>query len=70
MDEILTQINDKSFIRDALFTEMKDGICFYYFEPVVDVKEDAPYLSEYDISNTFELNVRDGQAAIITLPYE
>lgn len=28
----LNTINDKQFIRDALFTEMLDGIAFYYFE--------------------------------------
>lgn len=71
MDNTLQEIDDKAFIRDALFTEMKDGICFYYFEPNPDRKPDNNKLiSERDMPNVYEVNTQDGKAAIITLPYE
>lgn len=70
VDETLRNINDKVFIRDALFTEMRDGICFYQFEPSVDIKEDNDLISEYDIENMLELNLKAGKPALITLPYD
>ena len=33
MKSTLDVINDKKFIRNALFTEMVDGIAFFYLKP-------------------------------------
>lgn len=70
MKATLESIDDKGFIRDALFTEMLDGIAFYYFETVNKTSDKNKYLSEYDVSNIFEINEIGLNASIITLPWE
>lgn len=71
MDDTLNEIDDREFIRDALFTEMKDGICFYYFENNVDKSSDNRNLiDEDDMPSVYEINSFGSKNAIITLPYE
>ena len=51
----LEAIQDKQFIRDALFTDMNEGNCFYYFETTKKVNDATKALSDYDVENIIEL---------------
>lgn len=66
----LEGINDKQFIRDALFTDMNEGNCFYYFEVTKKANDYTKTLSDYDIESIIELCDLGVNAAIIPLPYE
>lgn len=66
----LESINDKAFIRDALFTEMLDGIAFYYFETVEKKADRTQYLTDYEVENILEINELGLNASIITLPWQ
>lgn len=70
MKATLENIDDKAFIRDALFTEMLDGIAFYYFETVEKTTDKTKYLTDYEIENIFEINELGMNASIITLPWQ
>lgn len=66
----LEHINDKQFIRDALFTDMNEGNCFYYFEVTKKPNDNTKSLSDYDVENIIELCDMGMNASIIPLPYE
>ena len=66
----LEGINDKQFIRDALFTDMNEGNCFYYFEVTKKANDYTKTLSDHDVENIIELCDLGVNAAIIPLPYE
>lgn len=66
----LENINDKQFIRDALFTDMNEGNCFYYFEVTKKPNDNTKALSDYDVENIVELCDMGMNASIIALPYE
>lgn len=66
----LENINDKQFIRDALFTDMNEGNCFYYFEVTKKPNDNTKALSDYDVENIVELCDMGMNASIIPLPYE
>lgn len=66
----LENINDKQFIRDALFTDMNEGNCFYYFEVTKKPNDNTKALSDYDVENIVELCDMGMNASIVPLPYE
>lgn len=67
----LNAINDKKFIRDALFTDMIDGTCFYYFDVRNKKEVDRnKYLKDYDIESISEINEIGINASITPLPYD
>nr|DAZ84228.1 MAG TPA: Portal protein [Caudoviricetes sp.] len=66
----LENINDKQFIRDALFTDMNEGNCFYYFEVTKKPNDNTKALSDYDVENIVELCDMGMNVSIISLPYE
>lgn len=67
---VLDKIDDKHFIRDALFTQMLTGVAFYYFE-VSDKKFDKKkFLSDYEVENITEVSSFGLNAAVITLPWQ
>jgi len=70
MIDVLKIINDKKFIRDALFTEMLEGTCFYYFDTKLVKGITEKYLSDYDINLITEINDTQINASITTLPYK
>lgn len=70
MKATLKQIDDKHFIRDALFTDMLDGIAFYYFETTSKNPDKTKYLQDYEVENIFEINEIGINASIITLPWD
>ena len=70
MKSTLETIDDKSFIRDALFTEMLDGIAFYYFETTQKTVDKRKFMSDYDVENIVEINDFGLNASIITLPWQ
>ena len=70
MKSTLETIDDKSFIRDALFTEMLDGIAFYYFETTQKTIDKRKFMSDYDVENIVEINDFGLNASIITLPWQ
>lgn len=69
MRSTLKTIDDKKFIRDALFTEMLDGIAFYYFETKKRNIDNTKFLTSYDVENIVEINEFGINASIITLPW-
>lgn len=69
MKSTLDAINDKQFIRDALFTEMLDGIAFYYFDVRQKNFDRCKFMSDYDVENIIEINEVGINASIITLPW-
>lgn len=67
----LNSINDKKFIRDALFTDMIDGTCFYYFDVRSKNEIDRnKYLKDYDVESISEINEIGVNASITPLPYD
>ena len=71
MKSTLETINDKKFLRNALFTEMVDGIAFFYFE----IREKRTfdrnkYMTDYDVENIVEINDRGINVDIISLPWQ
>ena len=70
MKSTLGTIDDKSFIRDALFTEMLDGIAFYYFETTQKTADRRKFMSDYDVENIVEINDFGLNASIVTLPWQ
>ena len=70
MSSTLEKIDDKGFLRDALFTDMLDGIAFYYFETTQKTADKNKYLSDYEVENIVEINELGINASIITLPWQ
>ena len=70
MKNTLKTIDDKSFIRDALFTEMTHGIAFYYFETTEKTVDKNKFLSDWDVENIYEINELGINAAITSLPWQ
>lgn len=70
MKSTLDSINDKKFIRNALFTEMVDGIAFFYFETVQHSVDRNKFMTDYDVENIVEINEMGINATIITLPWQ
>ena len=70
MKSTLKTINDKKFIRDALFTEMTNGIAFYYFETKQRSYDRNKFMTDYDVENIVEINEVGLNANIITLPWQ
>ena len=66
----LKKIDDKAFIRDALFTEMVDGIAFYYFDIRQKTFDRNKFMTDYDVENIIEINEVGINASIITLPWK
>lgn len=70
MKSTLETIDDKKFIRDALFTEMVDGIAFYYFDIRQKTFDRNKFMTDYDVENIIEINEVGINASIITLPWK
>lgn len=70
MKSTLSTINDKKFIRDALFTEMINGIAFYYFETRQHSLGQNKFMTDYDVENIVEINELGINVSIITLPWK
>lgn len=70
MKSTLDTIGDKKFIRNALFTEMLDGIAFFYFETKKKNFDRNRYMTDYDVENIIEINEAGVNASIITLPWQ
>lgn len=70
MKSALATIDDKGFIRDALFTQMLDGIAFYYFETTEKTVNRNKFMSDYDVRNILEINDLGLNASILTLPWQ
>lgn len=70
MKSTLSTINDKKFIRDALFTEMTNGIAFYYFETKQHSFDRNKFMTDYDVENIVEINELGINASIATLPWQ
>lgn len=70
MKATLKTIKDRSFIRDALFTEMLTGVAFYYFDVRANDNDKTKYLTDYDIENITEINEVGVNIAITPLPWK
>lgn len=70
MKSTLNKINDKKFIRDALFTDMTHGTSFYYFETRKKQFNLSKFMTDYDVNNIVEINEVGINATIITLPWQ
>lgn len=70
MKATLETIDDKSFIRNALHTQMVDGIAFYYFETTGKMPDNTKFMTDYDVMNISEINSLGINASIIPLPWE
>ena len=70
MQNTLQCINDKHFIRDALFTEMLTGIGFYYFDVRNEKPDKKKFMDDYEIDCITQLNAMGINVAIKTLPWQ
>lgn len=70
MRSTLKVIDDKTFVRNALFTQMTDGIAFFYFETKKKTPNNTKFMTDYDVENIVEINEAGINAAIITLPWQ
>ena len=66
----LKTIDDKRFVRDAIFTEMLDGIAFYYFETKKHSLGNSKFMTDYEVDSIVEINELGINASIITLPWQ
>lgn len=66
---VLESINDKQFIRDVLFTDMNEGISFYYFETTSKQVDRKKFLRDWDVENILEICDLGMNATMIPLPY-
>ena len=69
MLSVLDSINDKAFMRDALFTDMNEGTCFYYLETTVKPVDKKKFLTDYEVENIVELCDLGVNAVLMPLPY-
>lgn len=69
MKSTLEKIDDKQFIRNALFTCMLDGIAFFYFEAKKKNYDKSKFMTDYDVENIVEINEVGINATIISLPW-
>ena len=70
MKSTLKTIDDKSFIRDALHTEMRRGTAFYYFDVRMGSYDQNQFMTDYEVENIVEINEIGINARIVTLPWE
>lgn len=70
MKTILEKIDDRQFIRNALFTDMLDGIAFFYFETKKKNYDKSKFMTDYDVENIVEINEVGINASIISLPWK
>lgn len=70
MKSTLETIDDKAFIRNALFTQMINGIGFFYFETTEKNTDKTKFLNDYEAENILEINSLGINASIITLPWQ
>lgn len=70
MRATLRTIKDRSFIRDALFTEMLTGVGFYYFDVRSNDNDKTKYMTDFDIEHISEVNEIGMNIAIIPLPWK
>lgn len=70
MKSTMRTINDKSFIRNALFTDMTNGTSFFYFETTEKIADRTKFLQDYEVENIVEINSLGINASIITLPWQ
>lgn len=70
MQATLKTIDDKLFIRDALHTEMREGIAFYYFDVRKRINNIDQAMSDYEVENIVEINEIGINARIVTLPWQ
>lgn len=68
MESALRTIKHKEFLRDALFRDLVEGICFYYLETVSRPESKKKMLTDYDVNSIVELNEVGMNASIISLP--
>lgn len=67
MSTLLT-IKDQEIMRDALWRDMVEGACFYYFETNKRPNWHKKYLSDFEVGNICEINEFGVNASIISLP--
>lgn len=70
MKSVLEKIDDRQFIRNALFTDMLDGIAFFYFETKKKNYDKIKFMTDYDVENIVEINEVGINASIISLPWK
>ena len=70
MKAVLRRINDKHFLRDALFTQMLTGVGLYYFEVNDKNFDRKKYMNDYDIGQIVQLNSVGLNCSIFTLPWQ
>ena len=67
----LQTIKDKEFLRDCIFRDANEGICFYYCEVAKSINDKSKTLSDYDIQKITEINNindMDINISMISLP--
>lgn len=67
MESALRTIKHKEFMRDAIFRDLVEGICFYYLETVSRPVSNKKMLTDYDVNSIVELNEVGMNASIISL---
>lgn len=70
MKSVLEKIDDRQFIRNALFADMLDGIAFFYFETKKKNYDKTKFMTDYDVENIVEINEVGINASIISLPWK
>lgn len=70
MDMTLRNIRHERFMRDALWRDMVNGECYYYFETNTTNESRQKNLSDFDVESIFEINELGVKASVISLPDE
>lgn len=70
MESTLYTIKDREIMRDALFRDMVEGACYYYFETAKRPGNLDKYMSDFDVNCICDINEFGVNASIISLPAE
>lgn len=70
MKSTLKTIDDKMFIRNAIYTEMREGIAPFYFDVRKKTPDNSKFMTDYDVENIVEINEVGINASVISLPWQ
>lgn len=70
VEDFLTKIRDKEFVRDCLFNDSLDGTVFRYIEFSGNKRKFKKYMEDYEVTNVTEINSNESNVSAISLPID
>jgi hypothetical protein len=67
MQSVLQQLRHKEIMRDAIWRDCLDGICFYYLESISKPVDRRQFYTDYEVDQILEINNLGLNTSIISL---